>query len=317
MKQQAHTLEKRFQEPRGWKWNEFTNEHGLHIRTGELIVSRDPVSEQYLSPGMGLPGEILFETVLNLAELGHNVHVFVPSGQGGSGLHLTDRFHRSAGGYDADADDLNSFGKKRVRSDAPKIVTAASMSGTIATLAVMKNKKIFQALNLIDPFFGFANPKAPMLKRLLEASPYWPEWFSKHYAPGEGSWKSRSDPSRRLQASDYSSDPERMQVYDEWTVNHPELRVGGLTLGGFLEACRSHDKILAEGVPESIRVPMQIFSAGKNLVTSRSAIAEFSRRAGIIPHDFPDAKHDLLMERDEFRDEIILNIHNQAKGLSL
>lgn len=305
-------MEKRFRTPKGWQEsNDFVNGNGRHLRTGSLVVRKNPLSNIYLGPGMREFRPKFNESLSNLADLGHNVRFINWQGQGGSEPRMRDRFHRAAHGFDDDARDLVQFMSQPVPGDAPKIYIGHSMGALIGLLALARSPATFNAAELLTPLLGFHHPLASVLENILNKIPHCEKLLEHFYVQG-GAWKRRDDPRSTFKPEDYSSDPVRMYLHDEWASSNPEFQTGDLTLGGFKEACRAIAFLKQPGVAEKIKgVPVHIYSAEHDKIVPCQPIFDMAARipnAVITP--IPAAEHELLMENDGIRDEIIQNIHN-------
>lgn len=120
---------------------------------------------------------------------------------------------------------------------------------------------------------------------------------SRRFAPGEGGY----DPERMLEPRrSLSHDPVRGRIQADWFRDHPDYRVSGVTWGWLAAAFRS-SATLMQAAP-SIRVPVLMVIAGQDTLVDNRA----SRRAGQRMPDCrlivsADARHEILMERDDIR----------------
>lgn len=120
------------------------------------------------------------------------------------------------------------------------------------------------------------------------------------YALGQGDF----DPDLRSFAGNrLTSDPARFEVHRRAFQTNPELRVGGVTWGWLAAACRSTRLLLTPAYARRITVPVLIASAGREALVDNAAQ---KRLAQFLPDctftTYPDALHEILMERDEIRD---------------
>lgn len=302
-------MEERFRQPSDWQWNTMTEREGLRLRTGALARHASPVANLVIGPGMRECTQIYFETIKDFSDRGYNVYVLNWMGQGGSDSILPGRFHRLTDvfGFDRDARNLIQYAETQVPANVPRVYLGHSTGGLIGLLAVARAPETFAAAALLTPFLGYFDKRARFLEATLKLLPL-PRKALEHYIPGGKDWMKRSDPASAAQPHDYSSDPIRMKLRDEWTSANPELRVGNLTLGGFREACRAIAALEKKGAAEKIATPVMLVSAGRERVVSTAAIFNMATRLPNAIHThIPEAKHETCMETDEIRNIVINN----------
>ena len=84
----------------------------------------------------------------------------------------------------------------------------------------------------------------------------------------------------------------------------PTLELGGPTVGWARQAIRSMDVIHTPGFAEAIQIPIRVCTAGEDALVSGEA-------QKLVADRLPDAKqvvisgakHELMVELDEFRDQ--------------
>jgi lysophospholipase len=187
---------------------------------------------------------------------------------------------------------------------APKILLAHSMGGLGATLHLARNPHRYAAAILCSPMFAVNTAPLPRRAARWIAEAACALGFSRRYAFGQHDY----DPAEAVFTSDnrLTSDPARYAVlHDAWKAD-PRLRLGGVTFGWLAAAFRAAKALTDDGVPlDRIETPVLILSAQKDRVVDARAHAVVARRfrnARVV--EFPDAEHELLMERDEIRNEV-------------
>ncbi len=101
-----------------------------------------------------------------------------------------------------------------------------------------------------------------------------------------------------------TSDPLRYERIRDVIRSAPWLSVGSPTLGWLQAAARSIRQINAFGFASSIRVPLLIVAAGNDTVVSTRAIETFATRVKTTKMlVIAGARHEILQERDEIRDQ--------------
>jgi len=102
-----------------------------------------------------------------------------------------------------------------------------------------------------------------------------------------------------------TSDPQRYQRTHDLLVANPQLRLNGPTWGWLAAALKSIMELHAPGYPEAISTPSLIFAPGKDRVCNSEALCAFAAR---MPEAqcvrIAGAQHEILMERDIYRDQL-------------
>jgi lysophospholipase len=125
--------------------------------------------------------------------------------------------------------------------------------------------------------------------------------FGDLYVPGG---KPESDQGGPFENNGLTSDPLRHERVCDILKVAPWLGIGSPTIGWAQAASRSIAQMNAFGFASSIRVPVLIVAAGNDTVVSTRAIERFATQLRIGRHlVIAGAQHELLQERDEFRDQ--------------
>jgi lysophospholipase len=107
---------------------------------------------------------------------------------------------------------------------------------------------------------------------------------------------------RPFAANPVSSDPVRYQRTAAILEAAPELGLGSPTYGWLNAAFKVTDRLNDPAYPESLRQPMLIIAAGKDLIVSTPATERFATRLRAGSHQvIAGCLHEVLMERDVFR----------------
>jgi lysophospholipase len=106
-----------------------------------------------------------------------------------------------------------------------------------------------------------------------------------------------------------TSDRRRYAIFHDAFRDRPELRVGGVSFGWIKAALRACDHIQNEAPLEGVKTPVLILSAPEDRVVRSIAHRRVAERLGNATlRSYPDAKHELLMERDDIRDRVWADI---------
>jgi lysophospholipase len=86
----------------------------------------------------------------------------------------------------------------------------------------------------------------------------------------------------------------------------PQLAIGWPTVGWADAAFKVMSEFAEPGYPVKIRQPMLIVAAGQDTIVSTPAIDDFAVRLRAGSHLIvPGARHELLMEQDRFRMQVL------------
>lgn len=91
--------------------------------------------------------------------------------------------------------------------------------------------------------------------------------------------------------------------------DRPELRLGGVSFGWVRAALRASDQLLRAMPLESVTTPVLLLSAPRDaIVRSDAHRLVAARLPSATLKEYPEAKHELLMECDAIRDRVWADI---------
>lgn len=289
----------RFSQPENLAWGEFTNARGQTIRTASVVVApaRGVV---LLLTGLSEFTEKYFETIRDLNARGLSVYTFDWISQGGSERGIeSERSKIHVPDFTNYIDDLSQF----IDEALPKnnfLILAHSMGGHLALryLTTHTPPAHLRCAVLSAPMIDISiSEKIPnfvvrILEKCISLTP-------QHYAPGATDWslKTRNAPAGQ---SEFSSDIMRDQLHKAWSVEKQMLRTGGPTNAWLLAALQSIRDLKESLNSAPLPIPVLAQLAGDDkVVSTKFAKAALLPRAETI--EIPRARHEILMERDEFR----------------
>jgi lysophospholipase len=244
-----------------------------------------------------------FETIGDLRRRGFAVAIMDWRGQGGS-----DRLLRnpSKGHVEDFADydsDLRQFMNEIVLSDcpAPFYGMAHSMGGHILLRSALTKVCWFDRLILSAPMIDVAREiaDAPALRLFLEGVVL--VGCGDFFIPGGRSRPWELNP---FAGNELTSDRLRYERVRDVLEAAPWLGLGAPTIGWVNAAARSIMQINALSFASSVKVATLIVAAGNDTIVSTRAIERFATRVKTCRHlVIAGAKHELLQERDEVRDQ--------------
>ncbi|MFH1143516.1 MAG: alpha/beta fold hydrolase [Candidatus Eisenbacteria bacterium] len=204
--------------------------------------------------------------------------------------------------FDDYVDDLRTFIDQVVdtRPHARRVVLAHSMGATVALLFLERHPEVFDGAIL----------SAPMLQ--IVTAPL-PEWAARamselavriglggHYCPWRGPWKPGV-----FAENIFTQSHARWSLWEEQLIPSQRMTgMGGPTQRWLRESMEAG--LRARRDAGSVRAPVILFQAGRDgLVKSAGQEQACRRMPDCELHRFPTARHEILMERDEIRNEAL------------
>jgi lysophospholipase len=306
-------LDPRFQQPAGWEWHCFTNAKGKQLRFGSVTPDGGkPDAIVVVLQGLSEFGEKYFETARDL--LGRNLSVWIMDwqGQGLSQRHMKNPQKRHSLGFEEDIADLHQFINNHVKpaaakagaGDVPLVMLAHSMGSNIGLRYLARHPGTFACAALSAPMIGISGLNFAPGWAKLPLTGLFSMVANDAYVFGGGEWtaESRANPGQNI----FSNDPVRDKVHNAWCLQDPRLQVGNVTFG-WLHAANTSCAILQKPhVMKNVRTPCVIALAGEEkLVNNDIARAAIRHIPNVKILELQSAKHEILMERDENRDQFI------------
>ena len=253
--------------------------------------------------------EKYFEVIGELMARGFSVATMDWRGQGGSERLLADPRKAHIADF-ADYDlDLDAFMAQVVNpmsaglQGSPKpIALAHSMGGHVLLRRLHGRPDEFTAVALC----------APMIAIQPRGVPWWvvsalADFLNRGGPNQDFVWGMAARDHLKLPFSMQivTSDPKRYGRTHDLLVANPELRLNGPTWGWLAAALKSIMELHAPGYAEAISTPALIFAPGKDRVCNSEALCAFAAR---MPRaqcvTIAGAQHEILMERDLYRDQL-------------
>lgn len=189
----------------------------------------------------------------------------------------------------------------------PLILKGSSLGGHIVTRFAGEHPDVFDMVIAEVPMYGILTGKFPRLFVRLLATFAERFGYGEHYIFNDGDWSLNDH--YQLSNSVCSSDPQRDLIEHYWRIQHPELRMGGMTYHWLHKAFESMRYIKRAKFLANIKAPFLIISAGIEDSVDSTTHPYFQRK---IPNCelvyFANSKHSPSNERDEIRDQVIARI---------
>lgn len=294
-------LEERLLPPPGGRFGWFAGEAGARLRFAHWSPPA-PRGNVVVHTGRSEFIEKYGETIRDLLARDLAVWIMDTRGQGLSERPLENRQKPWIRDYATYVADLHLFITEVVGFvTGPRLLLAHSMGGHIGLRLLHDHPGLFDAAALSAPMFRTRIPRpSRALIRLVERlGPA--RWGEAYVRPG-GDWSALVP--YLVETSIVSSDPVRYRLQYDYFVANPELRLGAPTFAWAAATVRANDALLRRGFAETIETPVLIASAGRDLLVRPEAQRDVAAR---LPQatllELPGARHEILMERDEFRQQ--------------
>ena len=254
-------------------------------------------------PGRTEKIEKYFETVEDLRRRGFAVAVLDWRGQGGSQRLLKNAMKGHVRSFDDYQLDLLTFAREIVLPDcpAPHFALAHSMGAAILLDAARLGRRWFDRMFLIAPMLDLSMLKHDVAARRT-ASILSAAGMSRAYVPRGRSVRANEV---QFEGNRLTSDPVRFTRNLAITVEHPQLDVGPPTIGWIKAAFDIMDRLADPATARAIRQPLLMVAGGADGIVSTPAIEHFGTRLIAGSHIvIPGARHEILQERDIFREQL-------------
>jgi lysophospholipase len=249
--------------------------------------------------------EKYFELIGDLMARGFAVATLDWRGQGRSDRALENRHKGHVGDFDDFVSDLRQAWIELIEPCCPAPFRALchSMGGNIGLRYLREHPDTFESAVFCAPMWGIGKrARVPAWMRLIGALSDGLRLHSR-YVPGGGDYAAKH---RVFEGNTLSQDRDRFERFTVQVDADPRLELGSPTFGWAKQAIRSMDAIQAEGFAEAIQTPLRIYSAALDTLVSAGA---HRRVADRLPNGelvvVPDAKHEILMELDRYREQLL------------
>jgi len=275
------------------------------VRLRVMIVEparEHPRGSIIFQPGRSEFIEKFLETAQDLAALGFVVLILDPRGQGLSSRLLADPMKSWVGSFEDYCDDL-AFVTKVFKDDLPRpqIVMGHSMGGTIGLQTILSGRLNPAACVFTAPMLELQDVNTPLTGAMIRFLAWAGLKFNN--LPFQAQRNGLPVPFR---SNKLTTDPNRYQLWATYFENHRRLRVGAPTFGWISEALKSM-KFVRDNA-EHLKIPALIIACGGDPIVTPASIEKFANDAGADYINYPGALHEILLEKDEFRDKFWVDL---------
>lgn len=290
---------------------------GANLRYSRWKTLKNPVKGTViLLHGRAEYIEKMFETVANLQNNGFDVMTFDWRGQGGSSRLLRDKRRGYIDSFDQYITDLDTIMENIVLPDCPGpyYILGHSTGSLIALLAAPGFGNKIQRMVLCAPLLrlGKVGLSQSSLKYLTGF--FTTIGLGKTYvAGGANPQESRPFIGNRL-----TSDPIRFARSRTFAKTNPKLTIGGPTAAWLFAAINAMERMEEPEYYGRITIPTLMINAGSDEVVNPQAIEKLG--AGLRSGSaltINGARHELLQERDIFREQVLAAFNTFIPGTKL
>ena len=266
-----------------------------------------------LLQGRGEYIEKYFETIVGLLVRGFDVCTFDWRGQGGSSRLIKNPAKGYIDSFEQYHADLDTVLNGVVLPDcrAPYFILAHSTGALIALSSAPRIASRVQRMVLCSPLLRFG--KMPIGQNKLKFIAGVLSTFG--FGSLQLSSRNVNYEKRRFAGNRLSDDMRRFERNNNFALAHPEIAVGTPTAAWIFAAAQAMDAVSDPDFIGSITIPTLLIGGGNDKVVSLSAIEEmgFKMRSGkaII---IDGARHEILQERDVYREQLLAAFHAFIPG---
>jgi lysophospholipase len=245
--------------------------------------------------------EKYFEVVNDLRRRGFAVAAYDARGQGGSSRLLGNVRKGHVRDFADHVNDFELFLQEVVLPDCPPpyYVLAHSTGAAIALLSAERMRTQIDRMVLTSPLLALSFNRMKLIAQLSGFLMHF--GLGEFFAPGGGATLMQAQP---FADNLLTSDPERYKRAVALVDAEPSLGTGGATIGWVNAAMRACLHMADPDFSQRVPMPVLIVLGGADTVISNTVAEEFSRRTKTAAHlRIPGARHEILMERDQFRDQ--------------
>lgn len=239
------------------------------------------------------------ELIFDLCKNGYDVFIHDHRGQGLSGRMTKDPEMGYIDSFQFYIDDMKIFYEEFMKAGAYEkhFLLAHSLGGAIALSYLEQHPDDFSAAAFSSPMLGLNVPTCALVGILTGKET--------KYAAGEGGYNNDEIPFEENHVTGSETRFKRGVVAFDKV---PEARLGGATYQWVHRSCQ-HIKLLFASI-DQLKTPFILFSAQNEVVVNPKSHQKFIKKARkldkvCVAYVVENAQHEILMEKDKQRNEII------------
>ncbi len=289
------------------QFGEFTNKEGLVIRF-HFSVKPDAKRSLVILPGRAEPAVKYSEVIYDLETADTNVFIMDHQGQGESQRSLPDThkgYVKSFQNYVADVDQFMTTVVIPESAGKDLYLLAHSMGGGVSVHYLAQHPGVFKKAFLCAPMLKLnTKPYAEIVAKIFA---FFLQKTGKatEYAPGKGPYVLEEDTFAKNVVTHSEA---RFDMMKALFRDYPQLVVGGPTVQWVSTALKATGKI--QNLGPKIKIPLFLIQSGNDEYVKNERQNSFCDKAPDCKRVlYPQAYHEMLMEKDEIRDDVMKNIH--------
>ncbi len=271
---------------------------GTRLRVLLVSAAKDsPRGSLIFSPGRTEFIEKYSEVIEDFSQRGFTVFVVDPRGQGLSDRPLADPVISYVHDFQEYADDL-AFAVDQFEPLLPKphILVGHSMGGTIVLQSVLSGVIYPSAVITSAPMLGIFDLETPVMGWLIKFLAF--IGLRTKDLPFQ---KQRNGEPIPFEINKLTSDPVRYARWAEFFRTIPRLRVGAPSFGWISAAMKAMAYVNRNA--DKLKIPSLVVAAGADPIVDPASNKSFAANSGSTFHIIPGALHELMIERDIYRDQ--------------
>lgn len=279
-----------------------------YLKYGEERLSNGSV---VILPGRTEASVKYLELAYDLAQKNYGpIYILSHRGQGLSQRKLKNQRKGYVRKFSYYAEDLNQFMNEVVYPEVgntPLFLIAHSMGGAVATEYLQTFPSHFQKVVLASPMLQIKlseSERSTLFKTSLVCRiPFKP--YCTSYIPGGNDGDERDT----FEENVVTSSKVRFSFQEYFLNKWPQLKLGSPTYRWVRESLIATRKMRHPKAIARIEVPMLLLQASQEVMVENFGQDQFCQRSRwCTKKTYTEAKHELLMERDEIRDQVIQDI---------
>jgi len=276
----------------------YISREGTRLRVLHVSAATDqPRGSLIFSPGRTEFIEKYLESIEDFSKRGFAVFVVDPRGQGLSDRPLADTVISYVRDFQEYSDDLG-FAVKEFEPLLPKphILLGHSMGGTIVLQSVLSGVINPSAVITSAPMLGLFDLEAPMMNWVVKFLSF--IGLRTKDLPFQ---KQRNGEPIAFEVNKLTSDPDRYAKWAAFFQTIPRLRVGAPSFGWISAAMKAMAYVNRNA--DKLKIPSLVVAAGADPIVDPASNRNFAVQSGSTFQIVPGALHELMMERDVYRDQ--------------
>jgi len=263
------------------------------------------------SPGRTEFIEKYFETAADFIERGFNVLIVDPRGQGLSDRLLDDKLKSHVELFEDYVDDLTHVVKELLPLlPRPHVLMGHSMGGTIVLQTILRGDLKPEAVICSAPMLGLYDLDTSIMKLAIKGLSAL--GLKTKILPLQGQ---RNGLPVSFNINKLTSDKDRYRHWAAYFQTSPRLRVGRPTYGWIVQALKAMTWVNSNA--SQLKIPCLIVAAGADPIVDPASNENFASISRSTYKVIPGALHELLLERDVYRDQFLEVFDTFLKNINI